>query len=69
MKPFTPQQRQAFEGLRRQFPELGEFLTAWRQDELEKFPYVIGENMDVLRGRVQALTEIKQGLFGRNETP
>lgn len=69
MMKFSPQQKQSFDNLARQFPEFGEYLAAWRQKELEALPYGIGNNLDVLRGRVQSLTELQQGLFGRNETP
>jgi hypothetical protein len=69
MKPFTPAQRQSFEALARQFPELGEYLSVWRQEELEKLPFGEGHSLDVMRGRVQALTEIQKGLFGRRDTP
>ena len=69
MKQIPPPYKQSFETLARQYPELGDFLRQWRQEELEKIPYGVGTNLDVLRGRVQTLTELQQGLFGRNETP
>jgi hypothetical protein len=69
MKQLSPAQKQSFEALARQYPELGEFLSAWRQEELEKLPYGTASNLDVLRGRVQTLTELQKGLFGRMENP
>ena len=69
MKKIPAQFKQSFETLARQFPELREFLSAWRQEELEKLPYGTAANLDVLRGRVQSLTELQQALFGRGETP
>lgn len=68
LKP-TPQQKQAFENLARQYPELGEYLSAWRQDELEKLPFGVAANLDVMRGRVQSLTEVQEAIFGRSKTP
>lgn len=69
MRKFSSEQKQSFENLARQYPEFGEYLAAWRQQELESLPYGVGNNLDVLRGRVQTLTELQQCLFGRNETP
>ena len=69
MRKFTPDQKQSFENLARQYPELGVYLSAWRQQELDALPYAATETLAVLRGRVQSLTELQQGLFGRNETP
>ena len=69
MKQIPPAHKQSFEALARQYPELGEFLSAWRQEELEKLVMATKDTSDVLRGRVQALTEIQKGLFGRIETP
>jgi hypothetical protein len=69
MRKFSPAQKQAFDNLARQYPELNEYLSSWRQQELEALPYGVGNNLDVLRGRVQTLTELQQCLFGRNETP
>lgn len=69
MRKQTPEQKQSFDNLARQYPEFGAYLAAWRQEELEKLPYGVGVNLDVLRGRVQTLTELQQGLFGRGETP
>ena len=69
MKQIPPAFKQSFETLARQYPELGEFLSQWRQEELEKLPYGTAANLDVLRGRVQSLTELQQALFGRGETP
>lgn len=66
MKQFSPVRKKLFENISRQFPEFGEFLAEWRQEELEKLPYAADTNMDVLRGRVQTLTELRQGLFGRD---
>jgi len=61
--------KQSFESLARQYPELGEYLRKWRQAELEKLPFATQPNLDVLRGRVQSLTEIREVLFGRGDTP
>jgi hypothetical protein len=69
MKKIPTAYKQSFETLARQYPELGEFLRVWRQEELEKLPYGTAANLDVLRGRVQTLTELQQALFGRDETP
>ena len=57
------------ENLARQFPEFGDFLSAWRQKELEQLPYAVAANLDVTRGRVQSLTELQKAIFGHRETP
>jgi hypothetical protein len=69
MKQVSPQLKQSFEALARQYPELGEYLREWRQAELETLPYGVAANLDVVRGRVQTLTELRQAIFGRGETP
>lgn len=45
----------------RQYPEFVELLNRLRTDELEVLPFATN-NLDVMRGRVQALTEM-QGHF------
>jgi hypothetical protein len=69
MRKFSPEQKQSFDTLSRQYPEFGEFLREWRQQELEAMVHATKENLDVLRGRVQTLTELSQGLFGRGISP
>jgi hypothetical protein len=42
----------------RQFPEFVEILNRWRSSELDTLPYA-ANNLDVMRGRVQTLTEMQ----------
>jgi len=65
MKQLNAQQKQNFGALARQFPEFLAYLGEWRQDELEKLPYAVAANLDVTRGRVQILTELRQALEDR----
>jgi len=69
MKQLTKDQKQSFETLARQFPEFGRFLADWRQHELESLVFAAPGTMDVIRGRVQALTELQKGIFSRGDTP
>ena len=50
-----------FQSVARQYPEFVEVLNRWREEELEVLPFATTQ-LDVLRGRVQALTEL-QGHF------
>jgi hypothetical protein len=65
----SPEQVTTFGNMTRQFPEFGVFLASWRQKELESLPYGTAANLDVVRGRVQSLTELQKALFGHRETP
>jgi hypothetical protein len=65
----SPEQQNTFGNLARQFPEFGEFLSAWRQKELEQLPYAAAANLDVTRGRVQSLTELQKAIYGHRDTP
>jgi hypothetical protein len=47
------------QNITRQFPAFVEILNRWRSDELENLPFAVN-NLDVMRGRVQALTEMKR---------
>lgn len=58
MKP-TQDQIASFTNMVRQFREFAEFIESWRQQELEQLPYA-KDNLDVLRGRVQTLTEMQR---------
>lgn len=64
LKP-TDEQLKNFSILARQYPEFVEFLTDWRDKELNALPYSKNENLDVLRGRIQALTELQRFLESR----
>lgn len=52
------EQLQDFRMMARQYPQFVEFLSTWRQKELESMPYATN-NLDVIRGRVQTLTEMQ----------
>ena len=57
----TQDQSKDFKNVARQFPVFTEFLNAWRTEELERIPYAKDpQSLDVLRGRVQALTEMQR---------
>jgi len=47
--------------LSRQYPEFVALVARWRTAELEALPYG-RDQLDVMRGRVQTLTEM-QGMF------
>lgn len=59
------QLREDFKRMARQYPEFTEFVGKWRLKELEAIPYAKDQSLDVLRGRVQALTDL-QRLFGND---
>lgn len=61
----TAEQLHGFKNMARQYLEFSEYLNAWRSEELEKLPFANNENLDVLRGRVQALTEMQRLLDTR----
>lgn len=52
------------ENVARQFPAFVEILNRWRSEELERLPYATNQ-MDVMRGRVQSLTELQAFLLPR----
>jgi hypothetical protein len=68
MKP-NVEQLEMLKKLGNQFPEFGDYLTAWRQGEMETLAYGVGGSLDVMRGRIQSLTELQQAIFGRGKTP
>ena len=53
----------------RQYPRFVEILSRWRTEELERLPYTNKDNVDVMRGRVQALTEMQRAILGHVEYP
>ena len=55
----------AMTNIARQHTVFVEYLEAWRLSELETLPYGAGINLDVLRGRVQTLTELRKSLSDR----
>ena len=61
----SAEELKVFQNVTRQFPQLLEILNRWREEELEKIPYATETNLDVMRGRVQALTEMKRHLEPR----
>lgn len=62
MKPCSPELKAQAESMARQFPEVAKLISDWRKDELEILPFSRNESLDVLRGRVQALTELQRFL-------
>jgi len=56
----NPEQLKQIQMLARQFPNFVEFLSAWRMEELESLAGTSGTNVDVMRGRIQTLTELRQ---------
>lgn len=62
----TADQKHVLRQMARQFPEFVELVGQWRQDELEKLPYA-KDNLGVMQGRVQTLTEMQRHLTGTVE--
>lgn len=63
----SPEEQKTLERVRRQFPEFVEILSRWRTEELERLPNAVGaaSNVNVMQGRVQALTEMQRAIQGR----
>ena len=59
MKKPTAEQLTALFVMGRQNSVATEYLTAWRNEELEQLPFA-SNSVDVQRGRVQVLTEIQK---------
>lgn len=64
MKP-NPDQLQALHVMARHNPAVAEFVELWRQAELEQLAIVPKKHSDLVRGRVQLLTELRQYLSPR----
>jgi len=60
MKP-TPEQLAGIRNMARQFPEFVEFVAAWQKTELDALPFA-KDNLGVMQGRVQTLTEMQRVL-------
>ncbi len=48
----------------RQYPEFGEYIKAWRTEELETLLLVHFEKVGVQQGRTQALTKLQREILG-----
>jgi hypothetical protein len=59
----NPEQLKQIQMIARQFPGFADFLNAWRMEELETLAGSTGNNTDVMRGRIQTLTELRQVLL------
>ena len=55
----TAEESKIFQNVARQYPEFVAVLSRWREEELENLPYA-ASNLDVMRGRVQTLTELER---------
>lgn len=64
MKPLTPEQKTNFQSMIRQYPEFGEYVKAWRTEELENLLFTHAEKVGVQQGRTQALTELQRKILG-----
>jgi 6-phosphogluconate dehydrogenase (decarboxylating) len=62
MKKLTVDEEQVFMNVARQYREFTAVINAWRLMELERLPFATEGNLDVMRGRVQALTELQRAL-------
>ena len=57
---FSSDDRKLMADVGRQFPRFVALLSAWRQGELENIVVASRDSTDVLRGRVQTLTEMQR---------
>lgn len=62
----TADEQQLFSTMSRQFPRFVEVIERVRVEELELLPVASKDSLDVLRGRVQALTDIRKLLAIRS---
>lgn len=53
-----------FQNVARQYPDFVAVLSRLRQEELESIPFAVNQ-LDVMRGRVQSLTELQALLSPR----
>jgi hypothetical protein len=65
MKP-SAEQLHTLRTIARQYPDFIQYLTDWRRKEMEQLPYA-RENLGVLQGRAQLLTEMQRNLTGTVE--
>lgn len=65
MRP-SEEQLHNLQAMARQYPEFLQYLTDWRRKEMEQLLHA-RENLGVLQGRAQLLTEMQRILTGRVE--
>ena len=69
MKRISPEVRKAFKEIEHHYPAFCKYLAEWRQEELEKLPSGVAISLDVMRGRVQTLTELQKAISDCGKTP
>lgn len=60
----TPDEKKLMQDVGRQYPRFLDLLNRWREHELESLVFAPKDISDVVRGRVQSLTELLKAIKG-----